>query len=150
MNQSNTNSNPIQLNENISNSTSNSTDVEDDVIVNEFFMEIKNLQEYFFNFFDNILTKDSDSYEIASGICIEAVNKSKDNTTTEIQSRSISNHLGKGTDVFYENLRKFVERYDLRVNMPRAMESGRLFFFSGMKLFLNFSWNIIDIWYVNL
>lgn len=128
-----TNQSNLQLEDS---STNNSTDAEDDVIVNELFMEIRNLQEYFFNLFDNILSKDSDSYEIASGIRIEAVNNStKNSSTTEVQSRSLSNLLGEGattTDIFLENIRDFVKQHDLRVNMPRAMESGRLFFFSGM------------------
>lgn len=122
------NPDPIQLEES---STSNHTDAEDDVIVNEFFMEIRNLQEYIFNFFDNIFPKDSDSFEIASGVRIEALDNSKDNSTSEIKSRSLRNPIGEA-DVFSQKIRNFGERYDLRVNMPRAMESGRLFFFSGM------------------
>lgn len=127
MSQSNSNSDPIQLEES---STSNNTDAEDDVIVNEFFMEIRNLQEYIFNFFDNILSKDSDSFEIASGVRVEALDNSKDNSTSENNSRSLRNQ--PEADLFLQNIRNFGERYDLRVNMPRAMESGRLFFFSGM------------------
>lgn len=134
MNQSNTN--PIEITDTSSPSSifSNITenvgeDDEDKVIVNEFFMEIKNLQEYFFNFFDKILTKDSnsESYEIASGIRIEPVNNSTNNSTTtteDIQSRKLSSDT-------LENLRSFAEKYNVRVNMPRAVESGRLFFFSG-------------------
>lgn len=134
MNQSNKNPDLIQTGDS---SISNSTDTEDEVIVNELFMEIKNLQEYFFNFFDNILSTDSDSYEIASGVHIEAVNNSRNDSTADDMSRSLSNQKGDGASTagrLVQNLRNFAERYDLRVNMPRAMESGRLFFFSGMYI----------------
>lgn len=127
MNQSNSNSTFTQLENNSINS--NSTDSEDDVIVDELFMEIRNLQEYIFSFFDNILSKDS-----------------LNNSTTEIQSRSRR-----------EGATNLLKGYDLRVNMPRTMESGRLFFFSGMLFRLkmlremkSISWNFLILFYVHL
>ena len=114
---------------NESTDTKNFNDTQRDVLAlhSHHSFNTRDIQEAILQYVDNTLNKRT--YEIISGIKIEAnKNKVKHEKSNEQRSSSAMTF----DDLLLNRLTEFADTHVINFNVPRAVESGRLFFFKSM------------------